>query len=202
MSPIENFVVELTKQKNTSMVSNPYLQQDIADNLRLYFKEMLKLKGRRILLVGEALGYKGGNITGIPFSSGKTFARFDHPLLNKIAKQLKLSKLESENTATIVWEYLSKKSETPLFWNSFPFHPHPKGNKNKNRAPTAKEVEAGIVYLKKLHSIYKPKLVAGIGGKGVECAQKAFPEQDIIYIRHPSYGGKSDFIDGMDSIIE
>mgnify|MGYP003635975488 CR=1 FL=1 len=201
MSSIEEFVTELTKQKNTSTISNPYLNQDIADNLRLYLGAMIKMEGKRVLLVGEAPGYKGCKITGIPFTSGKAFERFDHPLLKEIGSQLKLTKIESENTATIVWEYLSKKNDTPLFWNSFPFHPHPKDNENKNRAPTSGEVELGINHLKRLHSIYKPEVVAGIGGKGVECAKKAFPKENIVYIRHPSFGGKSEFIDGMDKII-
>ena len=201
MISIEDFVTELTKQKNTSTVSNPYLNQDIAENLRLYLGEMIKMTGKRVLLVGEAPGYKGCKITGIPFTSGNVFKRFDHPLLNEIGNQLRLATIESENTATIVWGYLSQKSDTPLFWNSFPFHPHPKDNENKNRAPTADEVEIGIDHLKRLHSIYKPELVAGIGGKGVECAQQAFPKEAIVYIRHPSFGGKAEFIDGMEKII-
>ncbi len=201
MSSIEEFIAELTKQKNTSTVTNPYLNQDIADNLRLYLNAMNKMEGKRVLLVGEAPGYKGCKITGIPFTSGKAFERFDHPLLKEIGSRLKLSKIESENTATIVWEYLSRKKDTPLFWNSFPFHPHPNGNENKNRAPTSGEVEIGINYLKKLRLIYKPEVVAGIGEKGVKCAKKAFPNETIVYIRHPSFGGKSEFIDGMDKII-
>lgn len=201
MSSIDHFITELTKQKNTSTVFNPYLDQDIAHNLRLYLDAMIKMKGKRVLLVGEAPGYKGCKITGIPFTSGKAFERFEHPLFKEIVSQLKLSKIESENTATIVWEYLSKKKSTPLFWNSFPFHPHPKNNRNKNRAPTSGEVESGVNHLKRLYSIYNPKIIAGIGEKGVQCARKAFPEIDIIYIRHPSFGGKSEFINGMDTII-
>lgn len=201
MSSIEEFIIELTKQKNTATVTNPYLSQDVADNLRLYLNAMIKMEGKRILLVGEAPGYKGCKITGIPFTSGKVFERFDHPLLKEIGSQLKLTKIEPENTATIVWEYLSMKNDTPLFWNSFPFHPHPEGNENKNRAPTSEEVEIGITHFKRLHSIYKPDVVAGIGGKGVKCAEKAFPKENILYIRHPSFGGKSEFIEGMDKII-
>lgn len=201
MSLIGEFITELVMQKNTATVSNPYLNQNIADNLRLYLNAMVKMEGKRILLVGEAPGYNGCKTTGIPFTSGKAFERFDHPLLKDIGRQIKLSKIESENTATIVWEYLSKKATTPLFWNSFPFHPHPKGNENKNRAPTSEEVEIGIDHLKRLHSLYKPDVVAGIGGKGVECAKKAFSKENIVYIRHPSFGGKSEFIAGMDKII-
>ena len=111
MRLIEEFVTELAKQKNSSTVSNPYLNQDIADNLRLYLAAMSKMNGRRILLVGEAPGYKGCKITGIPFTSGRVFERFSHPLLREIASQLKLSKVESENTATIVWAYFARRKQ-------------------------------------------------------------------------------------------
>lgn len=201
MSDIDDFVVDLTKQRNTATVRNPYLKQDIADNLHMYLVAMRKIKGKRILLVGEAPGYKGCGITGIPFTSGSVFERFNHPLLNEIGAQVKLSRIESENTATIVWKYLSGKHNTPLFWNSFPFHPHPKGNRNSNRAPTAAEVERGIGYLERLHAIFRPAIVGGIGRKGVECARKAFPHRKIISIRHPSFGGKSEFIAGMNRIM-
>ena len=201
MSDIEDFVVDLTKQRNTATVRNPYLEPDAAENLRLYLLAMGKMKGRRILLVGEAPGYKGCGITGIPFSSGRVFDRFDHPLLKEIRGQIKFGRIESENTATIVWEYLCEKNTTPLFWNSFPFHPHAKGNRKSNRAPTAAEVERGIGYLQKLYAMFRPETVGGIGRKGVECAVKAFPRRKIVAIRHPSFGGKAKFIAGMDKIL-
>lgn len=202
MCAIERFVVELTVQENTPTVSNPYLHQDLADNLRLYLDAMMKMPGKRLLLVGEAPGYKGCKITGIPFTSGRVFERFDHPLLKALGGRLKLTEIEAENTATIVWEYLSRRGgATPLFWNSFPFHPYPEGNEKKNRAPTAAEVQAGIHYLRRLYSIFAPEVIAGIGAKGTECAASAFPGADVVYIRHPSFGGKQDFIRGMERII-
>jgi len=145
MNLIDDFITKLSKKRNTSTISNPYRDQDLADNLRVYLNTIIQLEGKRILLVGEALGYKGGKLTGIPFSSGQIFERFDHPFLKQIGPQLKLEKIESENTATITWDYLSEKNTTPLFWNSFPFHPHPKGNKNKNRAPTTKALVTKVL---------------------------------------------------------
>ncbi|WLP95141.1 uracil-DNA glycosylase [Psychrobacter sp. M13] len=201
MNAIETFVNELTDFQSTETVFNPYLNADAAKNLHIYLQEMMKEKGTRILLVGEAPGHKGCKITGIPFTSGSVFKNVNHSLLNKIVEKLVFSKIESENTATIVWEYLANKSITPLFWNSFPFHPHYEYNENKNRTPTSEEIEIGIYYLEKLRLIYNPEVIAGIGWKGVECAKKAFPDEDIVYIRHPSYGGKPEFIVGMEEIL-
>lgn len=201
MNLIDEFFNKLTKKEDSSTVKNPYLDKKVSENLRLYLSEILKIKGKRILLVGEAPGYKGCKITGIPFTSGKVFNRFNHPLLIQIRDHIKLSKVESEITATIFWEYLTQKGVTPIFWNSFPFHPHPADNENKNRVPTSEEVNSGMEYLRLIYLIYEPEIVAGIGNKGFECAKKTFPDLNITYIRHPSFGGKSKFIEGMDQII-
>ncbi|GAA5315924.1 MAG: uracil-DNA glycosylase [Candidatus Pelagadaptatus aseana] len=200
MDDLEAFLTTLSKPRNTGVMKNPYRQPELLGNLRQYLRAMLSQPGKRVLLVGEALGFKGGKLTGIPFSSGTIYQRFDHPLLQALGPQLQIETLESENTATIVWDYLSRSGHTPLFWNAYPFHPHPKGQPNKNRAPTAKEVQQGNRYLRLLAELYRPEVIAGVGGKGQLCARRAFPNQQVHAIRHPSYGGKADFIRGMESL--
>lgn len=212
MNAIKSFLDKLKLQQNTPTVTNPYLDDGLANNLRLYLEYMSNIQGKRILLVGEAPGYKGCRITGIPFSSVKVLMSTEHPLFHAIKPQLsfsndvlngfELGKMTSENTATVVWQYLVDKKTIPLFWNSFPFHPHPKDKENKNRAPNSKEIAQGIIYLQQPYTIFQPDIIAGVGVKGVECAKKAYPELAIKYIRHPSYGGKSEFIEGMNSIIQ
>jgi len=202
MQNVLEFVQKLQSQGNSTIISNPYLNDSIADNLRVYLDAMLKIKGKRILLVGEAPGYKGCKITGIPFTSGDVFETIEHPLLRKVKKKITLKNIEKENTASIVWRYLADKKTMPLFWNSFPYHPHPKNDKNKNRAPSRQEIEQGVIYLKALNQLFRPKVIAGVGNAGVKCAKLAFPETKITYIRHPSFGGKTDFIKGMDLILD
>jgi hypothetical protein len=198
---ISEFIDELKKQKSTFTVSNPYLESGVSENLKAYLECMINIDGKRILLIGEAPGYKGCKITGIPFTSGKVFEKVKHPVLLEIKDKLILSKIEAESTATIVWNYLATKNSTPLFWNSFPYHPHPKGNENKNRAPTDEEIKYGVKFLRDLYAIFKPEIIAGIGKSGVDCAERAFPELTIQYIVHPSFGGKAEFKKGMDEII-
>jgi hypothetical protein len=48
----------------------------------------------------------------------------------------------------------------------------------------------------------KPDVIAGIGNKGAECSKLAFPEEIVTTIRHPSNGGKQDFIAGMNRLIK
>ncbi len=201
MSNIQKYIEVLSVRESSSTVFNFYQSRRVANNLKHYLEVMISHKGKRILLVGEAPGYKGCKITGIPFTSGEVIRTSRHPILEKVRNSIYLSKVESENTATIVWEYLEKKKSAPLFWNSFPFHPHPKGNPDRNRLPNKKEIKEGISYLASLAEIYQPDIVAGIGHSGECSAKQAFPEKRIKYIRHPSFGGKSDFIDGMNKII-
>lgn len=208
LSKIDAFVARLEQQEHADNYFNPYRNKQLAENLRAYLYLLAEHVSNPVLLVGEAPGYKGCRITGIPFSSGKIFERFRHPMLQALQDKVEFAHMESENTATIVWEYLSKGrktkqkrwQQTPLFWNSFPFHPHPVGNENKNRAPTSTEIAQGKEYLIELYCIFQPCIVAGVGDKGVACAKKSFPELDIAHIRHPSFGGKSDFIKGMNML--
>ena len=201
MKLIEELLRKLAGYPHSDTVANPYRETYAVDNLRHYFEYMINQGGKRILLVGEAPGHRGCRITGIPFTSGRAFQEIPHPLLVALKDKIQLPRIETESTATIVWNYLSEKETTPLFWNSFPFHPHDKGKINGNRAPTDEEVKFGTQILSELHHIYKPDFVAGIGHKGVAALKQAFPEQSFSYIRHPSNGGKSQFIEGMNSVI-
>lgn len=203
MQEIEDFIKNLKLVSNSDIVRNHYLNAFTCENLALYLKWLLKSQQPRILLVGEAPGYKGCKISGIPFTSSMAFRRFDHPLLNELKEQVKFEKLENEATSTIIWQYLSSKNITPIFWNSFPFHPHHENNENANRPPNENEIKTSIKFLHQLHEIFKPDLIAGIGNSGHYCLKIAFSASNGDYqkIRHPSFGGKSDFIHGMDSIL-
>jgi len=199
---IREFVAGLSRRAHRTQCHNPYRNPELANNLYQYLSAVKKHNDQPILLVGEALGFKGGRLTGIPFSCGDIYSRFNHPLLLELKSKLILSTQESENTATMVWEYLTEKQQTPLFWNAFPFHPYQVRRPKTNRAPTVKEIEQGSRYLKRLADIFQPPLIAGIGRKGQLAAQKAFPNQTIHRIRHPSFGGKREFISGMDGLFQ
>lgn len=201
MGPIEKLLEKLASFPHSDTVGNPYVEKYAVDNLRHYFDYMLNQSGKRILLVGEAPGHRGCRITGIPFTSGRAFQEISHPLLIALKPKIYLPSVETESTATIVWNYLAQKNTTPLFWNSFPFHPHHKEKINGNRPPTDAEVDFGSEILSELYQIYKPDSVAGVGHKGVAALKRIFPEQTFDYIRHPSNGGKSQFIEGMNGVI-
>jgi uracil-DNA glycosylase len=198
---ISEFVVDLGARPDTHGTSNPYRRIDCRLNLENYLRAMVARPGRRILVVAEALGYRGGGLTGIPISSENLLRLAPHPFLRALRESLQIDGNTSEATATMVWDTLAGRRRIPLFWNAFPFHPHRSDEPASNRAPTADEVAEGQEYLVRLADIYRPQVVAGLGGKGTAAAQRAFPGISIIQIRHPSYGGKSDCQRGMEQLL-
>lgn len=202
MENLNEFYQSLAKKKNSLTVFNPYRSEANLENLKHYIAQIFAASGPKIMLVGEAPGFKGGRLTGVPFSSGKIYSEIEHPFLEALLPKLILDPvtLSSENTASVVWRYLQNKPNVPLFWNAFPFHPHPSRIQKKNRGPNRAEILEGAFYLQALVDAYQPDIIAGLGRAGTTCAQSVLPNQDIKYIRHPSYGGKSDFIKGMDEL--
>jgi len=112
-------------------------------NLRLYLKQMAVLCPR-LLLLGEAPGYRGCRRTGVPFTSepillkgitwkicqdGKlteTYTLFG--VKGGYQRPVDFQEIIGEATATIMWQSLAKDWPPPLLWNAFPFHPHRNGS--------------------------------------------------------------------------
>src|SRR5207245_5125370 len=83
-----------------------------------------------IVLVGEAAGYRGARVSGLPFTSERQVTGTG----------------PAEATATIVHRVLGELGleEHVLLWNVVPTHP---GTETSNRRPTRAEVEASLPFL-------------------------------------------------------
>jgi uracil-DNA glycosylase len=206
---LKDFVEELASMKVTPNVYNQYSYEHQEnsirrDNLLIYLKQMQILKPK-VILVGEAPGYRGCRLTGVPFTS-------EHLLMNNIeglelfGKEkgynlaLQKEKILKEATATIIWSTLLEHNIMALAWNAFPFHPHKKGNGESNRTPLKKELILGEKPLLKMIEMYNIETVVAVGNKAEEnlgnlniCCKK---------VRHPAQGGKNEFVKGIKEIKE
>lgn len=99
-------------------------------------------------------------------------------------------KLQSEQSATIMWEAFKRYQYYPLLWNTFPFHPHISGNTQSNRTPTRAEQEIGRTFILHLISLYEIKSIYSVGNTA-EVTLNMLGIKNIK-LRHPANGGKPD----------
>ena len=129
--------------------------------------------GAELLLVGEAAGFRGARVSGLPFTS---------------ERQLTGSG-PAEASATIVHRVLDELglAEHVLLWNVVPTHPHLPGEPASNRRPTTREIEAGRPFVEALAT----------GRRLVPVGRVAEAALGRPGIRHPSHGGAQAFRDGL-----
>jgi uracil-DNA glycosylase len=127
----------------------------------------------RYLLVGEAAGYRGARVSGVPFTSERQLSGAG----------------PAEATATIVHRTLAELGveDDVLLWNVVPTHPHRPGAPRSNRPPTAGEVREALRFLLELAA----------GRRTIAVGRLAHSVLGGRYVRHPSHGGSAQFRAGL-----
>lgn len=173
------------------------------ENLRLYLQQMQVLEPK-ILLVGEAPGYRGCRFTGVPFSSEFILLQGLEEIglfgaLQGYQKTGEYQQVWKEATATILWQVLMQLQAIPLLWNAFPFHPFQANCPLSNRPPTCQELKVGRIFLTEIIDLFQPQMIVALGNQ----AEITLKQMGIICpkVRHPANGGKQRFREGLETIL-
>jgi hypothetical protein len=208
----DSFLSELSSVELSDRATNQFSRTtgDLRENavrrrnLRLYLDELDAI-GPTTLLIGEAVSYRGGRLTGIAFVSesvmlGGVDTRSGHVLGadRGYRKATSGPRLSTEASATMVWSTIREIDPLPMLWNAFPFHPFHAGNPQSNRAPTSAELLIGQRFIDRLMRLFAFDHVVAIGNHASASLQKMDIEHTKV--RHPSQGGKNLFVAGMAQI--
>ena len=163
--------MELVDRLARARIGRTYNQYARSELRRERLATYLAARGdARVLLVGEAAGYRGARVSGVPFTSERQLTGAG----------------PAEATATIVHETLRELGleDDVLLWNVVPTHP---GTPTANRRPSRAEVEAGLPFARDLAR----------GRRVVAVGRVAYAALGAPYVRHPSHGGAVGFREGL-----
>jgi hypothetical protein len=189
-------------------VFNPYADccnvHDRSDAVRLRRRNLQILLEAALdqhiceIWIARDLGYRGGRRTGIPLTDDVHLQLVGHLFGGIELRRATRGPVVAERTAAIVWRVLARIDQPVLLWNVFPFHPHEPGDSFSNRCHTASERTQTLPLLQTLIDMVKPERLVAIGRD----AQLALKDVGLPLstVRHPSYGGQSEFIAGLYSI--
>jgi len=140
------------------------------DRLRLHLTRDVEL-----VLVGEAAGYRGARVSGVPFTSERQLTGTG----------------PAEASATVVHRVLRELGleDDVILWNVVPTHP---GTATSNRRPTRVEVRAARPFL---DEVTRGRRVIAVGRIAAEVL-------DQPYVRHPSHGGALAFAQGLRRMLD
>jgi hypothetical protein len=143
--------------------------------------------------IGRDLGYRGGRRTGLALTDDVHIASHGARWGLDLARPTNGTAV-IERTAAVIWEVLSEIDVAVFLWNVFPLHPHEPGDPFTNRAHKSHERRAGEEVLSALIGLIQPRRVVAIGNDAASSAGRVASHLEIVRVRHPSYGGQTEFL--------
>jgi len=166
-------------------------------NLELFIEAALDNRVRTIWIARD-LGYRGGRRTGVALTDDVHLEDAGRLLGGITLQRATRGPAVAERTAAVVWKVLGELEQPVFLWNVFPFHPHEPKDPFSNRCHTREERLFALPFLQMLIEMLRPEQLVAIGRD----AQLALKDLDrpVALIRHPSYGGQSEFMSGLYSL--
>jgi uracil-DNA glycosylase len=157
-------------------------------NLRRYFA----MPHAPVLLLGEAPGWRGMTVTGVPFVSAREAEAGVVPGLELPEHP----QAPWEASSRVVWATLREwRGPVPLSWPVYPLHPFVAGTPHSNRTPRPAEVRAGASVALELIRALGIETVVAVGRKAQGAIATAGLEAPAI--RHPAQGGAALFAEQL-----
>jgi len=143
--------------------------------------------------VGRDLGYRGGRRTGLALTDDVHIERHARRW-DFVAQRPTIGAAVAERTAAVIWRMLGQIDARIFLWNVFPLHPHESCDPFTNRQHNARERRAGEELLHTLIVLLKPARIIAIGNDAAIAAERVSSAVPVICVRHPSYGGQTQFL--------
>jgi len=209
---IDEFL-RLLKKSPSGAVFNPWWEVDQENDIgrgapairRNQLRACLqkRLCKAHLVVIGEALGYRGGHFSGIPMTSERLLLGrskkvclqsddfFSDINPRRTSKPEKCPDGFSEPTATIVWGALLRLGLKPdqfVLWNAFPWHSFDsRRGMLSNRMPNKSERVAGLTVLEAFLPLFSCDQVVALGK--IAAAQLEELGVNAHCVRHPASGG-------------
>ena len=181
-------------------VCNPYRDEDPAldqpgaarqrrRNLEAYLE---RVGTPRLILLGEAIGFRGGRFSGIAFTSERQLAGPDARRLSwatdpPFRPTSRNPALWLEPSGSIVWDAIGGEPDGVLLWNSFPWHPSGTAGPLSNRTPERSLFLSNLHVLERLLEEAGSARIVAVGRTSQAALAALGAEAPAV--RHPAHGG-------------
>jgi uracil-DNA glycosylase len=207
-SSIDDFISRLAAVESTPGRNN-FFDHSVPGNalrrhnLAAYLGDMLD-RAPKVLLVGEAPGFRGMRLTGVPFTNRTMFQGAANAFGlfgagHRYVLPPEAATVPAEPTATVMWEVLAELDFLPVLWSACPWHTHVPGQPLSNRTPKPAEAELGTPFWQALTRIFPIETVIAVGNVAHDSLRRT--GLDVPKIRHPAHGGRARFKQGLQELL-